>query len=119
MDGERMDGERAGHERVDEHGRVDCAVFDAHADELALGHVGEPLRGRLHAHAAGCASCRALLDALGSVVDQLLVAAPEVEDARTGPEAQPRAEPTHDRIDRVGRPAGCRGRGIEVRGKHP
>lgn len=58
---------------------VTCALFDQHADELALGAVDEPLRSQLLQHAAGCAECRALLDGLGSVADRLLVLAPEFE----------------------------------------
>lgn len=56
-----------------------CDVFDANADELALGLVDEPLRTSLLAHAAGCASCRSLLDELAAVGDNLLLAAPEME----------------------------------------
>lgn len=66
------------------HGRgggpaVTCDVFDAHADELALGLIDEPLRSSLLAHAAGCTTCRALLDELAAVGDSLLLAAPEME----------------------------------------
>lgn len=56
-----------------------CERFDANAEDLALGHTTEPLRAELLAHAATCASCRALLDGLVSVTDRLLLLAPEVE----------------------------------------
>jgi hypothetical protein len=58
---------------------ITCAVFDDHADGLALGAVDEPMRSRLLDHAASCAECRSLLDGLGTVVDRLLVLAPEAE----------------------------------------
>lgn len=56
-----------------------CELFDEHADELALGQVGEPLRGHLLAHAADCPHCHSLLDGLGTVVDRLLLVAPQAE----------------------------------------
>lgn len=58
---------------------VGCAEFDLLADELALGQVGEPTRGRLLAHAATCPHCHSLLESLGTVADRLLLAAPQVE----------------------------------------
>lgn len=58
---------------------IDCEEFDAHADELALGQVDEPLRSQLLAHAAHCAHCHAMLDSLATVVDRLLLAAPQIE----------------------------------------
>ncbi len=58
---------------------VTCEVFDSHADELALGLLGEPQRTGLLAHAARCPACRALLDDLAAVGDRLLLAAPELE----------------------------------------
>lgn len=58
---------------------IDCEQFDAHADELALGQVAEPLRGQLVTHAALCPNCHSLLDALGAVADRLLLAAPQME----------------------------------------
>lgn len=58
---------------------VTCDVFDAHADELALGLLGEPQRTVLLAHAAQCPACRSLLDDLAAVGDRLLLAAPELE----------------------------------------
>lgn len=62
-----------------DHLRSDCERFDAHAVDLALGHVHEPLRAELVAHAATCSSCRTSLDELVSVTDHLLLLAPEVE----------------------------------------
>ncbi len=56
-----------------------CDHFDEHADELALGQIDEPLRSRLLAHATGCPRCHALLAGLGTVVDRLLLVAPQVE----------------------------------------
>ncbi len=56
-----------------------CQAFDDLAEELALGMVEEPRRSELLDHAAGCPRCRATLDGLGSVVDRLLLVAPEVE----------------------------------------
>lgn len=58
---------------------IDCELFDAHVEELALGQQDEPLRGRLLAHAAVCAQCHSLIDGLGSVADRLLLAAPQIE----------------------------------------
>lgn len=58
---------------------IDCEAFDDHADELALGQVDEPLRSQLLAHAARCAHCHAMLDSLATVVDRLLLAAPQIE----------------------------------------
>ena len=58
---------------------VSCAQFDLLADELALGQVDEPTRGRLLAHAANCPHCHSLLDSLATVAERLLLAAPQVE----------------------------------------
>lgn len=58
---------------------VTCDVFDAHADELALGLLGEPQRTALLTHATRCPACRSLLDNLAAVGDRLLLAAPELE----------------------------------------
>ncbi len=58
-----------------------CGLFDAHADELALGQLDEPLRGQLLEHAAECPHCHSLLDGLGTVADRLLLAAPLMEPA--------------------------------------
>ncbi|MGD9750608.1 MAG: hypothetical protein AB7W59_06380 [Acidimicrobiia bacterium] len=59
--------------------RDSCRTFDERVDELALGGVDEPLRTTLLAHAASCPSCRASLDGLTAIVDQLLLAAPALE----------------------------------------
>ena len=58
---------------------IGCQQFDERADDLALGLVDEPERSQLLAHAAGCTACQALLDGLGTVVDRLLLTAPQVE----------------------------------------
>lgn len=60
---------------------IRCEGFDERADDLALGLVEEPDRSRLLAHAAGCPVCQSLLDGLGTVVDRLLLVAPQVEPA--------------------------------------
>ena len=64
---------------MSDHGSIRCQVFDAHADELALGQVDEPLRGQLLAHAAACPHCHSLLEGLGQVADRLLLTAPQME----------------------------------------
>lgn len=64
---------------MNDHDSIDCERFDAHADELALGQLDEPLRGQMLAHAGGCPHCHSLLDGLGTVADRLLLAAPQVE----------------------------------------
>lgn len=64
---------------MSEHGSISCERFDAHADELALSQLDEPLRGELLAHAVDCPHCHSLLDSLGTVADRLLLAAPQVE----------------------------------------
>ena len=56
-----------------------CAAFDELAEELALGMVDEPRRSELLGHAASCPRCQSALDGLGSVVDRLLLVAPEIE----------------------------------------
>lgn len=58
---------------------IDCEEFDAHVDELALGQLNELMRSRLVAHALDCPHCHSLLDGLGTVVDRLLLFAPQVE----------------------------------------
>ena len=58
---------------------VTCAQFEDAASELSLGQVPEPERSALLDHAAGCGSCRTLLDELGALADRLLLLAPEVE----------------------------------------
>ena len=60
-------------------GSIRCEVFDAHADELALGQSDEPLRGQLLADATDCPHCHSLLAGLGLVTDRLLLAAPRIE----------------------------------------
>jgi hypothetical protein len=54
-----------------------CDQFDLHVEELALGHLDEPQRGQLLAHAAACPACQTQLDALAGLSDQLLVLTPE------------------------------------------
>jgi hypothetical protein len=58
---------------------MNCADFDAAADELAVEGVDEPRRSELLAHAAGCARCEAQLDELAAVADRMLLLAPAVE----------------------------------------
>ena len=58
---------------------MSCQVFDDGVDELALGLVDEPERGRLLAHAAGCPRCQARLDELVVLAERLLLVAPEIE----------------------------------------
>ncbi len=60
-------------------GPIGCDQFDLLADELALGQVDEPTRGRLLAHAANCPHCHSLLDGLATVSERLLLVAPQVE----------------------------------------
>ena len=60
-------------------GPMTCADFDAVADELAVGALGEPMRSRLLDHAAGCGRCGTLLNELSSVADELLAFGPEIE----------------------------------------
>lgn len=56
-----------------------CAQFGEEAADLALGHVSEPRRGELLAHAGGCSPCGGLLADLSSVGDRLLELVPEVD----------------------------------------
>lgn len=56
-----------------------CAEFAEAADELALGHLDEPRRGRLLAHAAGCDRCATLVADLATVTDRLLELTPEAD----------------------------------------
>jgi anti-sigma factor RsiW len=58
---------------------MSCEVFDDGVDELALGLVDEPERGRLLAHAAACPRCQARLDELVVLAERLLLVAPEIE----------------------------------------
>ena len=56
-----------------------CDVFDDAVTDLALGHLSEPERSALLAHAARCARCAAELADAVAVTDGLLELAPEVE----------------------------------------
>ncbi len=58
---------------------VRCEDFTERVEELALGMVDEPDRGDLLTHSAGCPRCQSLLDGFGTLVDRLLLAAPELE----------------------------------------
>ena len=58
---------------------IRCEQFDEGAEDLALGLLDEPHRSMLLAHAADCSMCQSLLDGLGTVVDRLLLVAPQVE----------------------------------------
>jgi hypothetical protein len=49
------------------------------AEELALGMVDEPERGELLTHVDRCPRCRALLDDLSAIADQVVLVAPEAE----------------------------------------
>lgn len=56
-----------------------CDAFDDAVTDLALGHLSEPERSALLAHASTCARCAAELADLVAVTDGLLELAPEVE----------------------------------------
>ena len=56
-----------------------CDAFDDAVTELALGHLSEPERSALLAHAGSCARCAAELADIAAVTDGLLELAPEVE----------------------------------------
>ena len=58
---------------------INCEEFDHEAEDLALGHVEEPRRTQLLAHAETCPQCQSLLGGLGTVVDRLLLVAPQLE----------------------------------------
>ena len=58
---------------------VTCDQFDEQAEDLALGHIDEPQRSRLLAHASACPQCQSLLEGLGTVADRLLLLAPQLE----------------------------------------
>jgi len=58
---------------------INCDEFDQHADDLALGRVDEPQRTQLLVHASTCPQCQSLLEGLGTVVDRLLLLAPQIE----------------------------------------
>ncbi|MCU1343909.1 MAG: hypothetical protein JWL70_175 [Acidimicrobiia bacterium] len=56
-----------------------CAAFADQIEELALGSLDEPTRTELLQHAAECSQCRARLDQLAWVTEQVLATAPEIE----------------------------------------
>jgi len=56
-----------------------CAQFDEQLEELAIGDLPEPERGRLLAHAASCRDCRGKLDEVLALTDSLLSLAPQHE----------------------------------------
>ena len=56
-----------------------CDDFDDGVDELALGLLDEPDRGRLLDHAASCARCQARLDDLIALTERLLLVAPQID----------------------------------------
>lgn len=60
-------------------GDITCTDFSDSADELVLGHLGEPNRAALLAHAFGCDRCDGLLRDLGGVTDRLLLLAPQAD----------------------------------------
>lgn len=64
---------------MNEFSPVSCLQFDQEADDLVLGHIGEPERSRLIGHAASCEQCRMLIDGLGAVADRLLLLAPRID----------------------------------------
>jgi hypothetical protein len=64
---------------VNEREQTSCEQFDGRVDELALGQVDDPERSRLLAHAADCPRCHSLFEGIGTVVDRLLLAAPQVD----------------------------------------
>ena len=74
----------------------ECEQFDLKAEVLALGMVDEPMRGQLLAHAANCPTCQLLLDGLGTVIDRLLLVAPQ-EEPPAGFESRA--------LDRIGPPS--------------
>lgn len=58
-----------------------CAEVEVMAAELALGLVGGPERAEALDHIEGCLACRALLDELAAVSDELLLLAPSADPA--------------------------------------
>jgi len=58
---------------------ISCDQFDEQAEDLALGHIDEPQRSQLLAHASTCPPCQSLLEGLGTVADRLLLLAPQLE----------------------------------------
>jgi len=59
--------------------RAACEEIRAAAAELALGVLDGEERARVLEHARGCAACRAHLDALALVAQEILTAAPDHE----------------------------------------
>ncbi len=58
---------------------INCAAFDAAVVELAFELLDANERDALMRHAAGCDHCRAELESLSGVADQLVMLAPEGE----------------------------------------
>ena len=58
---------------------LDCGEFHERASELALGLLAGDERGAALDHLEQCAHCRAHLDGLVQVADNLLLLAPPVE----------------------------------------
>lgn len=56
-----------------------CEAFDDAVTDLALGHLSEPERSALLAHAGTCARCAVELADVVAVTDGLLELAPEIE----------------------------------------
>jgi hypothetical protein len=57
----------------------ECLRFIENLEELALGTLDEPTRTEMFQHADDCARCRARLDQLTWVTDQLLEVAPAID----------------------------------------
>jgi hypothetical protein len=64
---------------VSEHDQTSCEQFDGRVEELAVGRLDDPERSRLLAHAADCPRCHSLFEGIGTVVDRLLLAAPQMD----------------------------------------
>ncbi|MEX2546950.1 MAG: hypothetical protein WD830_04080 [Chloroflexota bacterium] len=58
---------------------LSCEDFGRDAVEVALGHLGEPRRSELTAHAATCTTCERHLAELVAITDRMLELAPEIE----------------------------------------
>lgn len=56
-----------------------CADVQALAPEVALGLLSGAERAEVYVHLQGCAGCRAVVDDMVGVVDDLLIAGPSVE----------------------------------------
>ena len=78
---------------------MSCDAFDDAVTELALGHLSEPQRSALLAHAGTCARCAAELADVVTVTDGLLELAPEVEPP-VGFEQRVAAPPSRSRSSR-------------------